>query len=347
MSMASRHGIGQASGCILSVLLVAAVIAPAQAQTLDAQQLQIRDVELESGHVLAGRAVSRAGQPLAGRTVILRDTSRDLARAETDGAGTFRFANVRSGIYQVLTADDIAICRAWATGTAPPAAQRQVQLFSGSVVRAQCGCRGWRRCASCCGTEMATGYSYGGGGGTAMAPIPEPPSMSIDELRELAPDLPDEQFAALTRASVVIVNPDHYSVIIEYNAADGTATVVGKAVDNVALQIQSVARGGGIPVVSEPALARALHAQVGIGQAIPEPLLGRVANVMADLAQAPAVVQPGIEPGGFDGGGFEGGGFEGPLVTSPRFLVAAGLISAGIAIPVAIAADDDDHDSGS
>jgi type III secretion system FlhB-like substrate exporter len=160
--------------------------------------------------------------------------------------------------------------------------------------------------------------------------------MTTEELREFAPDLPAEQFAALTRADVVIVNPDHISMVIQFDHATGTATVVAKGGDELALQIQSVARNAGIPIVQNPELAQALYAQVAVGQVVPEPFLSQIAQIMAELSAAPPAA--GLEAG-FVG---EPVGYQ-PFL-SPNLLIGAGIIGAGIAIPVALANDDEPVD---
>ncbi len=71
------------------------------------------------------------------------------------------------------------------------------------------------------------------------------------------------------RADVVVVNPTHYAVALEWARKPGTAPVViAKGVDDVARRIREVASDSGVPIHSDPPTARALHATVEIGHEI-------------------------------------------------------------------------------
>jgi len=71
------------------------------------------------------------------------------------------------------------------------------------------------------------------------------------------------------KADVVIVNPTHYAVALKWSRAKGTAPVcVAKGEDAVALRIREVAAHAGVPIHSDPAAARALHASAEIGREI-------------------------------------------------------------------------------
>ena len=71
------------------------------------------------------------------------------------------------------------------------------------------------------------------------------------------------------RADVVVVNPTHYAIALEWSRQPGTAPVViAKGVDDVARRIREVAIDSGVPIHSDPPTARALHATVDIGHEI-------------------------------------------------------------------------------
>ena len=75
----------------------------------------------------------------------------------------------------------------------------------------------------------------------------------------------------------MIVNPTHYAVALRYDdKQDAAPVVVAKGVDEYAAKIREVARKHGVPMLSRPPLARALHKLVdeGRGSAV-EPLQGR------------------------------------------------------------------------
>ena len=71
------------------------------------------------------------------------------------------------------------------------------------------------------------------------------------------------------RADVIIVNPTHYAVALEWARKPGTAPVViAKGVDDVARRIREVGAESNVPIHSDPPTARALHATVKIGHEI-------------------------------------------------------------------------------
>jgi flagellar biosynthesis protein FlhB len=88
--------------------------------------------------------------------------------------------------------------------------------------------------------------------------------------------------AAVQEAEVVITNPTHYAVALRYKRGrDQSPIVVAKGVDHLAQRIRLEARKHNIPRVENRRLARALHASVPIGGAIPEAMFAQVAKVLA------------------------------------------------------------------
>ena len=75
--------------------------------------------------------------------------------------------------------------------------------------------------------------------------------------------------AAVPKASVIITNPTHYAVALQYDRGMGAPICLAKGIDNIALKIREVAAEHGIPIVENPPLARALHATVEIDDEIP------------------------------------------------------------------------------
>ncbi|MCF3947392.1 EscU/YscU/HrcU family type III secretion system export apparatus switch protein [Acidiphilium sp. AL] len=65
--------------------------------------------------------------------------------------------------------------------------------------------------------------------------------------------------AAMGRASVVVTNPTHYAVALEYRQGQAEAPkIVAKGADRLAGYIRELARDNRIPIVANPPLARAL-----------------------------------------------------------------------------------------
>ena len=77
--------------------------------------------------------------------------------------------------------------------------------------------------------------------------------------------------SAVAGADVVIVNPTHYAVVLEWDRALGGAPVcVAKGVDEVAAVIREVAQEHGVPIHSDPPTARALYATMDVGDEVEE-----------------------------------------------------------------------------
>jgi flagellar biosynthetic protein FlhB len=75
---------------------------------------------------------------------------------------------------------------------------------------------------------------------------------------------------AVPNADVVITNPTHYSVALEYDIEKMEApTVVAKGEDDLALKIREVAKENGVPVVPHPPLTRTLYQETDVGDQIP------------------------------------------------------------------------------
>jgi flagellar biosynthetic protein FlhB len=88
--------------------------------------------------------------------------------------------------------------------------------------------------------------------------------------------------ADVARASVVITNPTHFAVALQYALGGrGAPKVVAKGQDLIAQRIREVATANGVPSVENPPLARSLYQMVEIGEEIPPALYRAVAEVLA------------------------------------------------------------------
>jgi len=88
------------------------------------------------------------------------------------------------------------------------------------------------------------------------------------------------------KADVIITNPTHYSVALQYDTeGSGAPVMLAKGVDLVALQIRNVAQANDIPIIEIPPLCRAIYYSVEIGQEIPSGLYVAVAQVLAYIFQ--------------------------------------------------------------
>lgn len=86
--------------------------------------------------------------------------------------------------------------------------------------------------------------------------------------------------AQVPQAAVVITNPTHYAVALQYERGMEAPVCVAKGVDAVARKIREIADEHRIPLVENPPLARALHATVELDQAIPPEHYKAVAEVI-------------------------------------------------------------------
>jgi flagellar biosynthesis protein FlhB len=97
--------------------------------------------------------------------------------------------------------------------------------------------------------------------------------------------------AAVPKAAVVITNPTHYSIALQYERGMPAPVCVAKGVDALALKIREVANEHRVPIVENPPLARALHATVEVDQAIPSEHYKAVAEVIGYVMKLRRVVR--------------------------------------------------------
>jgi type III secretion protein U len=99
--------------------------------------------------------------------------------------------------------------------------------------------------------------------------------------REYATSAPKQ---TVPGATVVVTNPTHYAVALRYvPGVTLLPELVAKGADGEAMMIRRIAEEHGVPVISEPPLARALF-KVEVGDVVPEPLFEAVAAVLRWVA---------------------------------------------------------------
>ena len=86
--------------------------------------------------------------------------------------------------------------------------------------------------------------------------------------------------AAVPKATVIITNPTHYAVALQYERGMDAPVCVAKGVDDLALKIREVGGEHSVPIVENPPLARALHATVEVDQPIAAEHYKAVAEVI-------------------------------------------------------------------
>jgi flagellar biosynthetic protein FlhB len=87
-------------------------------------------------------------------------------------------------------------------------------------------------------------------------------------------------------ADVVVTNPTHFAVALQYSDGEMRAPrVVAKGVNLVAARIRQLAVENNVPLLEAPPLARALYHNVDLDREIPGQLYGAVAEVLAWVYQ--------------------------------------------------------------
>ncbi len=92
-------------------------------------------------------------------------------------------------------------------------------------------------------------------------------------------------------ATVVITNPTHFAIALEYRPTMPAPVVLAKGCNALAEQIKEVARWHEVPIVENPPLAQALYRSVEVGQTIPAKLYTAVAEILAFIYRAQVRVQ--------------------------------------------------------
>jgi flagellar biosynthetic protein FlhB len=84
------------------------------------------------------------------------------------------------------------------------------------------------------------------------------------------------------KADIVITNPTHYAVALQYDPnKPGAPVLLAKGTDQIALKIREIAKVSGIESVESPALARSIFHTTQIDAEIPTGLYVAVAQVLA------------------------------------------------------------------
>lgn len=88
--------------------------------------------------------------------------------------------------------------------------------------------------------------------------------------------------ANVPKADVVITNPTHYAIALQYDSAKMRApVVVAKGVDFIAKKIRALAEEHKVPMISNPPLARALYDTVNVDEPIKTEHYRAVAEIIS------------------------------------------------------------------
>ncbi len=88
--------------------------------------------------------------------------------------------------------------------------------------------------------------------------------------------------ADVPKADVIITNPTHYAVALEYKYKKmASPKLLAKGKDLIAEKIKKVAKENNIPIIENPPVARGIYAVVEINSFIPNELFKPVAEILA------------------------------------------------------------------
>jgi flagellar biosynthetic protein FlhB len=100
--------------------------------------------------------------------------------------------------------------------------------------------------------------------------------------------------STIPRADVIVTNPTHLAVALQYDHETMAAPVViAKGADFLAKRIRELALQSGVPVVERKELARVLYDHVDIGQQVPAEQYAAVAEVVRYVYQLKGKKLPG------------------------------------------------------
>ena len=101
---------------------------------------------------------------------------------------------------------------------------------------------------------------------------------------------------AVPKADVVIANPTHFAVAIQYDFEKMAApAVVAKGADEIAQRIRRIALENGVPIVERKQLARFLYHHVKVGQPIPSEKYAAVAEILRYVYELKGRPLPGMD----------------------------------------------------
>ncbi len=106
-----------------------------------------------------------------------------------------------------------------------------------------------------------------------------------NRLRERMREIMNQNMLAkVPEADVIVTNPTHFAVGMEWKReAMAAPMVTAKGQDNMALRIKEIAKENDVPIVENKPLARALYAEVEIGDIIPEKYYQVMAVILAEV----------------------------------------------------------------
>lgn len=89
---------------------------------------------------------------------------------------------------------------------------------------------------------------------------------------------------AVAEADVIVTNPTHFAVSLQYQPDIASAPqVTAKGADEVAQMMKRIARENEVPVVENRPLARSLYAETQVGDIIPDDYINAIVLVYKQI----------------------------------------------------------------
>ncbi|MHC8306811.1 flagellar type III secretion system protein FlhB [Pseudomonas sp. PB3P13] len=109
-------------------------------------------------------------------------------------------------------------------------------------------------------------------------------------IRQIQRQMSQRQISKVMKdADAIIVNPQHYAVVLKYDVQKAQAPyVIAKGVDDMALYIRKMAASQNLEVLEIAPLARAIYFTTQVNQQIPASLYAAVAHVLTYILQLKA-----------------------------------------------------------
>lgn len=102
-----------------------------------------------------------------------------------------------------------------------------------------------------------------------------------DRMRDI---LSKSMLANVPKADVIITNPTHFAIGLQFKRGKMIAPmVIAKGQDNLALAIRKIAEENNVPIIENKPLARALYAEVELGDVIPDKYYEVIAVILAQV----------------------------------------------------------------
>lgn len=124
--------------CTLVLLMSTPQLTYAAQPQSTAEKPLMTDIALQKGGILVGQVTGKKNEQ---QIIRIRQNNELVAEVTTGKNGQFMVKGLRGGIYEIISSQGEGSFRAWAEGTAPPAAKQFALLVNSdeNVVRGQWG----------------------------------------------------------------------------------------------------------------------------------------------------------------------------------------------------------------